>query len=103
MHVFFKIIHSFYIIIIDNVNPSTLYVGLQTKEKIAWPVCGPKIKSRHSKSLRKEVFDEYSHFLSKYHKYRKNEQNIFNGKKETALKPQRMTPHLWNMQYNRNR
>ena len=28
--------------------------------------------------------------------------NIFNGKKETALKPQRMTPHLWKLQYNRN-
>ena len=25
-----------------------------------------------------------------------------NGKQETALKPQRMTPHLWKMQYNRN-
>ena len=48
------------------------------------------------------MFDEYRHFLSKKNKYRKNEQNIFNGKKETALKPQRMTPHLWNMQYNRN-
>ena len=29
--------------------------------------------------------------------------NIFNGKRETALKPRRMTPHLWKMQYNRNR
>ena len=28
---------------------------------------------------------------------------IFNGKQETALKPRRMTPHLWKMQYNRNR
>ena len=29
--------------------------------------------------------------------------NIFNGKQNTALKPWRMTPHLWKMQYNRNR
>ena len=29
--------------------------------------------------------------------------NIFNGKQETALKPWRMTSHLWKMQYNRNR
>ena len=29
--------------------------------------------------------------------------NIFNGKQDTALKPWRMTPHLWKMQYNRNR
>ena len=29
--------------------------------------------------------------------------NLFNGKQETALKPRRMTPHLWKMQYNRNR
>ena len=28
---------------------------------------------------------------------------FFNGKQETALKPGRMTPHLWKMQYNRNR
>ena len=28
---------------------------------------------------------------------------FFNGNPDTALKPQRMTPHLWKMQYNRNR
>ena len=27
----------------------------------------------------------------------------FQWNHETALKPQRMTPHLWKMQYNRNR
>ena len=27
----------------------------------------------------------------------------FNGRQETALKPQRMAPHLWKLQYNRNR
>ena len=32
----------------------------------------------------------------------KPKKNIFNGKQETALKPWRMTPHLWKMQYNRN-
>ena len=42
-------------------------VGLQTKGKYACPFCGPKIKSRRSKILRKEVFDEYRHFLSKNH------------------------------------
>ena len=31
------------------------------------------------------------------------ERNIFNGKQDIALKPPRMTPHLWKMQYNRNR
>ena len=64
---FFQIILSFYIIIINNVNPSTLYVGIQTEGKFACPVCGPKIKLRHSKSLTKEVFDEYRNFLSKNH------------------------------------
>ena len=28
--------------------------------------------------------------------------NLFIGKQETALKPQRMAPHLWKMQDNRN-
>ena len=32
-----------------------------------------------------------------------SEKNIFNGKLESTLKPQRMTPHLWKLQYNRNR
>ena len=51
---FLQIIHSFYIIIIDNIsNPSTLYVGLQTKEKFAYLVYGPKIKSRRSKKFTK--------------------------------------------------
>ena len=27
---------------------------------------------------------------------------IFNGNQETTLKPRRMTPHTWKMQYNRN-
>ena len=89
-------------IIIDIDIPYLNIVGLQTKGKFACPVCGPKIKSRRSKRLRKEVFDEYRHFLSKNHRYRKTEKNIFNGKQETALKPRRMTPHLWKMQYNIN-
>jgi hypothetical protein len=44
-------------------------VGLQTKGKFSCPVCGPGIKSRHSRSLAKEVFDEYRHFLPKNHSY----------------------------------
>jgi hypothetical protein len=60
------------------------------------------MKSRRSKSLGKEVFDEYRHFLSKNHRYRTTEKHIFNGKEEIALKPQIMTHHLWKMQYNRN-
>ena len=31
------------------------------------------------------------------------QKNIFNGKQETALKTPRITPHLWKLQYNRNR
>ena len=76
----FKIIYSFYIIIIDNVNPSTLYVGLQMKGKYTCSLFGPNIKSRRSKSLRKEVFDEYRHFLSKNHRYLITDKNLFNGK-----------------------
>ena len=90
------------IIIIDIEIPKLYIVGLQIKGKFACPVCGPKIKSHRSKSLRKEVFDEYRHFLSKNHRYRTTEKNIFNGNRETALKTWRMTPHLWKMQYNRN-
>ena len=87
---------------INNVNPLTLYVGLQTKGNFACPVCGPKIKSCRSKSLQKEVFDEYRNFLSKNHRYRTTEKHLFNGKQENALKTQRMTPHLRKLQYNRN-
>ena len=61
------------------------------------------MKSRRSKSLRKDVFDEYRHFLSKNHRYQITEKDMFNGKEETALRPQRMTPHLWKLQYNRTR
>ena len=67
MHVFLNISFILHIIIIEIDIPS-LYVGLQTKGKFACPVCGPKMKSRHSKSLLKEVFDEYRHFLSKNHR-----------------------------------
>ena len=89
-------------IIIDIYIPYLYIAGHQTKGKFACPICGPKIKSCRSKSLRKEVFDEYRYFLSNNHRYRTTEKNIFNGKQETALKPQRMTSHLCKMQYNRN-
>jgi hypothetical protein len=59
------------------------------------------MKSRQSKSLGKEVFDEYIHFLSKNHKYRTTKKDLFNGKQETGLKPQRMKPHLWKLAYDR--
>ena len=52
-------------IIIDIDIPYLNIVGLQTKGKFACLVCGPKIKSHRSKSLRKDVFDEYRNFLSK--------------------------------------
>jgi hypothetical protein len=59
------------------------------------------MKFRRSKFLGKEVFDEYRHFLSKNHKYRTTEKYVFNGKQETGLKPQRMTPRLWKLTYDR--
>ena len=80
----------------------TLYVGLQAKGKFACQVCGAKIKSHCSKSLRKEVFDEYRNFLSKNHMYQTTDKHLFNGKQEAALKLQTMTPHLWKLEYNRN-
>ena len=61
------------------------------------------MKYRHSISLGNEVFDEYRHFLSKNHSYRSIEKHLFNGKEEFGLKPWRMTPRLWKLQYNRNR
>jgi hypothetical protein len=30
------------------------------------------------------------------------EKHLFNGKEETAIKPRRMTPHLWKLEYNIN-
>jgi hypothetical protein len=60
------------------------------------------MKYRHSKSLRKVVFDEYGH-LPKNHRYHTTEKHIFNGKEGIGLKTRRMTPHLWRLEYNRNR
>ena len=82
------------------INPT--FAGLQTKGRFACPVCVPKIKSRRSKNLGNEVFYEYRHFLSKNRRYCTIEKHIFNGKEETGLKPRRMTPHLWRLEYNRN-
>ena len=76
-------------------------LGLQTKGKFACPVCGPKMKSRYSRSLGKQVFDEFRHFLHNSHKYRIVEKHLFNGKEETSSRPRRMTPHLWKLEYNR--
>jgi hypothetical protein len=46
------------------------------------------MKCSHSKSLGKEVFDEYRNFLSKNHRYRSTEKkHLFNGKEEPGLKP----------------
>ena len=59
------------------------------------------MKSCHSKSLGKKVFDECRHFLHRNHKYRSTEKHLFNGKEETTSKPQRMTPRLWKLEYNR--
>ena len=87
---------------IDIFNPIIYHLaGLQTKGKFACPICGPKMKSRRSTSLGKQVFDEYRHFLHRNHKYRTTEKHLFNGKEETTSKPRRMTPRLWKLEYNR--
>ena len=57
-------------------------VGLQTKGKFACPLFGPRIKYRHSRSLGKEVFDEYRHFLARNHSYQTTDKENFNGKEE---------------------
>jgi hypothetical protein len=57
------------------------------------------MKSCWSKSLGKEVFDYYRHFLSKNHKYRTTKKDLFNGKQETRLKSQTMTACLWKLAY----
>ena len=59
------------------------------------------MKYRHFPDLGKIVFDEFRHFPSRNHKYRTAEKHIFNDKEETGLKPRRMTPWLWNLEYNR--
>ena len=76
-------------------------LGLQTKGKSKCPVCSPNMKSHHSRSLGKQVFDEFRHFLHYNHKYRITIKHIFNGKEETSSRPQRMTPHLWKLEYDR--
>jgi hypothetical protein len=59
------------------------------------------MKSRRSKFVGKELFDEYRHFLSKNHKYHTTEKDLFNKKQEIGLKPQRMEPRLWKLAYDR--
>ena len=68
--------NSLYMNIFDIDIPYLNIVGLHTKGKFACPVCGPKIKYHRSKSLRKEVFDEYRNFLSKNHRYTTTERNF---------------------------
>ena len=87
--------YSLYIIIIDIDIPYLYIVGLQTKGKFACPVCGPKIKSCLSKSLRKEVFDEYRHFLSKNHKYRTTEKKSFQWEARDYIKTTENDTSLW--------
>jgi hypothetical protein len=43
----------------EHIMLAMIVPGLQTNGKFACPVCGPRIKSRRSRSLAKEVFDEY--------------------------------------------
>jgi hypothetical protein len=62
-------------------------LGIQTKGKFACPVCGPRMRSHHSRSLGNEVFDEYRHLLPKNHRYRNTDKHIFNGKEESGIKP----------------
>jgi len=47
------------------------------------------------------VVDEYRKFLSKNQSYLSTKKHIFNGKEETILRPWRMTPCAWKLQYNR--
>jgi len=49
------------------------------------------------------VFYGYRYFLPNNSRYRTIEKHIFNSKEDTEIKPQRMTPHVWKLEYNRNR
>ena len=71
------------------------------KGKFACLFCGLKMKSHHSRSLGKQVFDEFRKFLHNNHKYRITKKYIFNGKEETTSRPQGMTHHLWKLEYDR--
>ena len=57
------------------------------------------MKSHHSRSLGKQVFDEFRNFLHNNHKYRISKKHLFNGKEETSSRSRRMTPHLWKLEY----
>ena len=47
------------------------------------------------------MFDEHRHFLHKNHNYKIVKKYLFNGKEETTSNPQRMTPHMSKLEYNR--
>ena len=60
------------------------------------------MQSRRSRSVGKKVFDDYRNFFTKNRRYRTTKTNLFNFKEETGIKPRRMTPQLWKLEYNRN-
>ena len=74
-------------------------LGLQTKGKFACPVCSPKMKSCHLRTLGKKVFEEFRYFLHNNHRYQIVKKHRFKGKEETSSRPRRMTPHLWKLEY----
>jgi hypothetical protein len=90
---------SFYI---TNASIDAYLLGLQTKGKFSCLVCGPRMRSHRSRSLGKEVFDEYRQCLLKNHRYRNTDKHLLNGKGESGIKPRRTTPHLWKLEYNRS-
>ena len=64
--------------------------------------CGPSLKARCSKDLRKPMYDFSRIFLPEQHPYRRAA-STFNGKRERTQRPPIMTPAEWLRAYEREK
>ena len=76
--------------------------GIVTKGYFGCKYCGPSLKARWSKDLRKLVYDFSRVFLPEEQPYRRVE-SAFNGKRERTQRPPIMTPAEWLRAYEREK
>ena len=79
-----------------------ILAGLVTKGYFGCKCCGPSLKARWSKDLRKPVYDCSRIFLPEQHPYRRAA-SAFNGKRERTQRPPIMTPTEWLKAYEREK
>ena len=76
--------------------------GLVTKGYFGCKCCGPSLKARWSKDLRKTAYNYSRVFLPEEHPYRR-ETSTLNGKQERTQRPPITTPAEWIREYEREK